>query len=151
MLEPVWVVRCGSIHPLLPHSTPARMTPVIQLFSRPDMICEPPVGESPRPDALSPPLPLTQCLVRPCVARGFRRSAGSSVLHQCIRPLTKGALIKKSAMTPPLKSNAAHTYPHRAREARAGQRYTSHTCARPHFVPLLDTHMGEWRTRTQTR
>ena len=25
--------------------------------------------------------------VRPCVARGFRRSVGSSVLHQCIRPL----------------------------------------------------------------
>jgi hypothetical protein len=27
------------------------------------------------------------CMVRPCVARGFRRSVGSSVLHQCIRPL----------------------------------------------------------------
>src|SRR6202171_6421442 len=26
-------------------------------------------------------------MVRPCVARGFRRSVGSSVLHQCIRPL----------------------------------------------------------------
>ena len=25
-------------------------------------------------------------MVRPCVARGFRRSVGSSVLHQCIRP-----------------------------------------------------------------
>src|ERR1700687_5555970 len=29
----------------------------------------------------------TKCMVRPCVARGFRRSVGSSVLHQCIRPL----------------------------------------------------------------
>ena len=27
------------------------------------------------------------CMVRPCVARGFRRSVGSLVLHQCIRPL----------------------------------------------------------------
>src|SRR6202051_949426 len=26
-------------------------------------------------------------MVRPCVARGFPRSVGSSVLHQCIRPL----------------------------------------------------------------
>ena len=26
-------------------------------------------------------------LVRPCVARGFRRSVGFAVLHQCIRPL----------------------------------------------------------------
>ena len=26
-------------------------------------------------------------MVRPCVARGFRRSVGSSVLHQCIRLL----------------------------------------------------------------
>jgi hypothetical protein len=32
------------------------------------------------------------------------------------------------------------------REARFGRRYTSHTCARPLFVALLDTHMGEWRT-----
>jgi hypothetical protein len=30
---------------------------------------------------------LPTCMVRPCVARGFRRSVGSSVLHQCIRPL----------------------------------------------------------------
>ena len=30
---------------------------------------------------------LTQCMVRPCVARGFRRSVGFAVLHQCIRPL----------------------------------------------------------------
>jgi hypothetical protein len=30
---------------------------------------------------------LTQCMVRPCVARGFRRSIGFAVLHQCIRPL----------------------------------------------------------------
>ena len=30
---------------------------------------------------------MTQCMVRPCVPRGFRRSVGSSVLHQCIRPL----------------------------------------------------------------
>ena len=29
---------------------------------------------------------MTQCMVRPCVARGFRRS-GDAVLHQCIRPL----------------------------------------------------------------
>ena len=29
---------------------------------------------------------LTQCMVRPCVARGFRRSVGCAVLHQCIRP-----------------------------------------------------------------
>jgi len=54
-------------------------------------------------------------------------------------------------MTPPVKSTAAHTYPHRGREPRIGQRYTSYTCARPLFVPLLDTHMAEWRTRTQTR
>src|SRR6202030_2139157 len=27
------------------------------------------------------------CMVRQCVAREFRRSVGSSVLHQCIRPL----------------------------------------------------------------
>jgi hypothetical protein len=26
-------------------------------------------------------------MVRPCVARGFRRSVGFAVLHQCIRPL----------------------------------------------------------------
>lgn len=26
-------------------------------------------------------------MVRPCVARGFRRSGGCAVLHQCIRPL----------------------------------------------------------------
>ena len=26
-------------------------------------------------------------MVRPCVARGFRRSGGFAVLHQCIRPL----------------------------------------------------------------
>ena len=30
---------------------------------------------------------LTQCMVRPCVAREFRRSVGIAVLHQCIRPL----------------------------------------------------------------
>src|SRR5258708_2113209 len=30
---------------------------------------------------------LTQCMVRPCVARGFRRSGGRAVLHQCIRLL----------------------------------------------------------------
>jgi hypothetical protein len=29
---------------------------------------------------------LPQCMVRPCVARGFRRAVGYSVLHQCIRP-----------------------------------------------------------------
>ena len=28
-----------------------------------------------------------QCMVRPCVAREFRRSGGFAVLHQCIRPL----------------------------------------------------------------
>src|SRR6516164_9765483 len=33
------------------------------------------------------------CMVRPCVARGFRRSVGSSVLHQCIRPLI-GAVLR---------------------------------------------------------
>jgi hypothetical protein len=31
--------------------------------------------------------PLTQCMVRPCAARDFRRSVGFAVLHQCIRPL----------------------------------------------------------------
>jgi hypothetical protein len=35
--------------------------------------------------------------------------------------------IRKSAMTPPVKSYAAHSYPHRRREERIGQRYTSHT------------------------
>ncbi len=30
---------------------------------------------------------LTRCMVRPCVARGFRRSGGCGVLHQCIRLL----------------------------------------------------------------
>ena len=30
---------------------------------------------------------MTQCMVRPCVARGFHRSVGFAVLHQCIRPL----------------------------------------------------------------
>ena len=30
---------------------------------------------------------LTLCMVRPCVARGFCRSGGCAVLHQCIRPL----------------------------------------------------------------
>src|SRR5262249_37151187 len=30
---------------------------------------------------------LTQCMVRPCVARGLRRVGGCAVLHQCIRPL----------------------------------------------------------------
>jgi len=34
-----------------------------------------------------------KCMVRPCVARGFRRSVGSSVLHQCIRPLI-GAVLR---------------------------------------------------------
>jgi hypothetical protein len=29
----------------------------------------------------------SQCMVRPCVARGFRRSGGCAVLHQCIRPV----------------------------------------------------------------
>jgi hypothetical protein len=33
------------------------------------------------------PTLLTQCMVRPCVARGFRRSGGRAVLHQCIRLL----------------------------------------------------------------
>jgi len=28
-----------------------------------------------------------ECMVRPCVARGFRRSGGRAVLHQCIRLL----------------------------------------------------------------
>jgi hypothetical protein len=28
----------------------------------------------------------SKCMVRPCVARGFRRAVGYSVLHQCIRP-----------------------------------------------------------------
>src|SRR5215472_13381420 len=42
---------------------------------------------------------------------------------------------RKSAMTPP--SNPARSYPHRAREARIGKRYTSHICARPRLVPLL--------------
>ncbi len=28
-----------------------------------------------------------ECMVRPCVARGFRRSGGCAVLHQCIRPV----------------------------------------------------------------
>ena len=32
-------------------------------------------------------------MVRPCVARGFRRSVGFVVLHQCIRPLI-GALLR---------------------------------------------------------
>jgi hypothetical protein len=40
-----------------------------------------------RPQATAPILDSTVCMVRPCVARGFRRSVGSSVLHQCIRPL----------------------------------------------------------------
>ena len=31
-----------------------------------------------------------------------------------------------------------NTYPHRAGEAGIGQRYSSHTCAWPLFVPLLD-------------
>jgi hypothetical protein len=30
---------------------------------------------------------VTKCMVRPCVARGFRRCGGYAVLHQCIRPL----------------------------------------------------------------
>jgi hypothetical protein len=30
---------------------------------------------------------MTRCMVRPCVARGFRRTGGYAVLHQCIRPL----------------------------------------------------------------
>ena len=33
-------------------------------------------------------------MVRPCVARGFRRSVGSSVLHQCIRPLIGAVLLR---------------------------------------------------------
>jgi len=33
---------------------------------------------------------MTQCMVRPCVARGFRRVGGPAVLHQCIRPLIGG-------------------------------------------------------------
>src|SRR3979411_670276 len=40
---------------------------------------------------------LTQCMVRPCVARGFRRSVGFAVLHQCIRPLI-GALVLRAIM-----------------------------------------------------
>jgi hypothetical protein len=30
---------------------------------------------------------MTPCMVRPCVARGFRRAGGCAVLRQCIRPL----------------------------------------------------------------
>src|SRR5215510_13158088 len=30
---------------------------------------------------------MTQCMVRPCVARGLRQVGGCAVLHQCIRPL----------------------------------------------------------------
>jgi hypothetical protein len=30
---------------------------------------------------------VSQCLIRPRVARGFRRSGGRAVLHQCIRLL----------------------------------------------------------------
>src|SRR5712691_13060249 len=36
-------------------------------------------------------------MVRPCVARGFRRSVGFAVLHQCIRPLI-GALVLRAIM-----------------------------------------------------
>jgi len=37
---------------------------------------------------MSPQRPmLTQCMVRPCVAREFLRVGGCAVLHQCIRPL----------------------------------------------------------------
>jgi hypothetical protein len=46
-------------------------------------------------------------------------------------------------MTPPVRSNHGHTYPHREREARVGQRYTSHTCARPFFVPPFRYPYGE--------
>src|SRR6266567_4804943 len=31
-------------------------------------------------------------MIRPCVARGFRRSGGCAVLHQCIRPLIRARL-----------------------------------------------------------
>src|SRR6266581_7453864 len=38
---------------------------------------------------------LTQCMVRPCVARGFRRFGGFAVLHQCIRPLIGARLCSR--------------------------------------------------------
>jgi hypothetical protein len=107
------------------------------------------------------PLPTAACAVQ-CLQQAkadlYASRWGPRDLMRYQLPLTQaGALakgrrsIRKSAMTPPVKSNAAHTYPHRGREARIGQRYTSHTCARPLLVPLLDTHIGERRTRTQTR
>jgi len=33
-------------------------------------------------------------MVRPCVARGFCRSGGCAVLHQCIRPLVGGDVLR---------------------------------------------------------
>jgi hypothetical protein len=40
-----------------------------------------------RPNADGGAVSDPECVVRPCVARGFHRSVGFAVLHQCIRPL----------------------------------------------------------------
>jgi hypothetical protein len=78
--------------------------------------------------------------------------------HRCLSPKPPSgshgegeALDQKICDDAPNKKQCGAYYPHRVREPRIGRRYTSHTCARPLFVPLSDTHMGEWRTRTQTR
>ncbi len=44
--------------------------------------------------ALSRPPLVTRCMVRPCVARGFCRAGGCAVLHQCIRPLVGGDVLR---------------------------------------------------------
>jgi hypothetical protein len=87
---------------------------------------------------------LTQCMVRPCVARGFRRSVGFAVLHQCIRPLI-GALVLRAIM-----DISAHTFslPDRPRVGHLGHQF-SHAPGRPvlHLVsssrrPRRETGIG---------
>ena len=41
---------------------------------------------------------MTQCMVRPCVARGFRRIWRIAVLHQCIRPLIGARCVLRAIM-----------------------------------------------------
>jgi hypothetical protein len=83
-------------------------------------------------------------MVRPCVARVFRRSVGFAVLHQCIRPLI-GALVLRAIM-----DISAHTFSLAARPqvGHLGHQF-SHAPGRPvlHLVsssrrPRRETGIG---------
>jgi hypothetical protein len=65
--------------------------------------------------------------VRPCVARGFRRSGGCAVLHQCIRPLIGARCALRAIMD---ISARAISLPDRPRTGHLGHR-CSHAPGRP--------------------